>query len=219
MTIKRRSTTNLVVPQHLQLERPDMKKRFMYVYSAAYPGLEPVFMNKLWLSHFFPEIARDPTFGKDRKELRKYAEAFEKHSKAGLLKLKKVNSADDPHFVVAVPLAEFNRYDLGVYVTRLKMWFTAPLKSGSAPFNDSNTDHLAQILKDGAEAGGVQQEQVLASKVIPAIPGLDANGRAALTECFFGLRLVFSGGLAVVYADFKITKVVVQQSTTTERAM
>ena len=31
MANKLRSTTNLVVPAHLQLDRADMKKRFMYV--------------------------------------------------------------------------------------------------------------------------------------------------------------------------------------------
>src|SRR6185437_607768 len=104
MANKLRSTTNLVVPAHLQLDRADMKKRFMYVYSAAYPGLEPVFMNRLWLSHYFPQITKDPSFGKDRKGVRLYANAAEKYQKAGLLKLKKVNDPQDPHFVVAVPL-------------------------------------------------------------------------------------------------------------------
>lgn len=214
MTNKLRSTTNLVVPGHLQLEKADMKKRFMYIYSAAYPGLEPVFMNRLWLSSFFPQIVKDPTYGKDRKGIRKFAEAFEKYNKAGLLKLKKVNDPADPHFVVAVPLAEFNRFDLPAYVSRLGMWFT---KSGVEE-TDDNTNVLVEELKNTAQDSEVHQRDIMGKDAIARM-AIDANAKMALNECLFGLRLVYSGGLAVVYADFKITKGEAQQLTTTEWAM
>lgn len=214
MTNKLRSTTNLVVPGHLQLDKKDMKKRFMYIYSGSYPGLEPVFMNRLWLSHFFPQISSDPTFGKDRKGIRNYAQAAEKHMKAGLLKLKKVNDPADPHFVVAVPLAEFNRYDLPSYVGRLATWFT----KGTGESTDERVQLITEELKNSSQSDEIQQLQVPAAQVISKAH-LDVNAQLALKECLFGLRLVYSGGLAVVYADFKITKEEAQQLTTTEWPM
>jgi SNF2 family DNA or RNA helicase len=216
MTNKLRSTTNLVVPQHLRLKSADRRKRFMYVYTAAYPGLEPVFMNRLWLSHFFPQIASDPSFGKNRKGVRLYVQAAEKYSRAGLLKLKKVNDTTDPHFVVAVPLAEFNRYDLQNYVNQLKFWFTNG--KGDHSETDNRAQALTDALKSNAENPEVQQQQVLAAQIIPHL-GLDANSQLALKECFFGLRLQYVGGLAVVFADFKIAKDEAQQLTSTDWAM
>lgn len=213
MTNKLRSTTNLVVPEHLRLSKQDLKKRFMYIYSGAYPGLEPVFMNRLWMSYFFPDMVADPSFGKDRKGVRTYAQHAEKYQKAGLMKLKKINDPQDPHFVVAVPLAEFNRFDLDNYVRQIKFWFT----DGK---NDQNPEHQHAIQEElrNSNEDEVQQKQVMANEVISHLH-LDANSVLALKECFFGLRMVYSGGLAVVYADFKITKDEAQQLTTTDWAM
>ena len=211
MTTQLRSTTNLVVPEHLQLPRKELKSKFLYVYSAAYPGLEPVFMQRLWLSAFFPEIVSDPSFGKDRKGIRQFAQFAEKYMKAGLIKIKKVNDPNDPHFVVAVPLAEFSRYDVADYVRRLRLWFT----NGKGTDPEAATDAIAEELKRSSEANEVQQKQITADKVIPKL-GLDAKGQLELKECFFGLRLQYSGGLAVVFADFKISKAEAQQLTTTE---
>lgn len=211
MTLKLRSTTNLVVPKHLQLPRKELKSKFLYVYAAAYPGLEPVFMQRLWLSAFFPEIVKDPSFGKNRKGVRQYVQAAEKYQKAGLIKLKKVNDPNDPHFVVAVPLAEFNRYDVSEYVRRLRLWFT----DGKREEPENATQAIAEELKRSSEATEVQQRQIMASEIIPKL-GLDAKSQLELKECFFGLRLQYSGGLAVVFADFKISKAEAQQLTTTE---
>lgn len=211
MTTKLRSTTNLVVPKHLQLPRKELKSNFLYVYSAAYTGLEPVFMQRLWLASFFPEITRDPSFGKNRKGVRQYAQFAEKYQKAGMIKLKKVNDPEDPHFVVAVPLAEFSRYDVADYVRRLRLWFT----DGKGDDPEVTTNAIAEELKRTSEASQVQQRQVMASEVIPRL-GLDAKAQLELRECFFGLRLQYSGGLAVVFADFKISKAEAQQLTTTD---
>jgi hypothetical protein len=211
MTTQLRSTTNLVVPEHLQLPKKELKSKFLYVYSAAYPGLEPVFMQRLWLSAFFPEITNDPSFGKDRKGVRQFVQFAEKYMKAGLIKIKKVNDPGDQHFVVAVPLAEFSRYDVADYVRKLRLWFT----NGKGDEPEAATNAIAEELKRSSEANEVQQKQIMASEVIPRL-NLDARGQLELKECFFGLRLQYSGGLAVVFADFKISKAEAQQLTTTE---
>lgn len=209
-----RSTTNLVVDQHLQLDPPQMKQGFMYVYRGLYPGPEPVFMQKLWLSHFFPDIVQDPSFGKDRKALRNYTQFAEKYQQAGLLKIKKVNDPKDPHFVVAVPVFEAPIHSLQDRMYSMRKWFT----NVKTEHDLTPAEILQNELKNEAESGDLVQKQVMAAEIIPKM-GLDSNGTLALRECFFGVRVQYYGGLAVVFADFKIKKEEAQQLTSTEWLM
>jgi len=211
MTIQLRPTTNLVISPHLQLSRKELQAKFLYVYSKKYAGLAPVFMQKLWMSSVFPEIADDPSFGKDRGNIRKYAAVVEKTQKAGLLKLKKVNDPEDPHFIVAVPLAEFERHGVSVFMNRMRFWFTNG--KGEAP--DDKVAALADELKNTAQTPGIQQRQITAEHAIKAAK-FDAKTQLELKECLLGVRLQYTGGVAVIYADFKITKAEAQQLTSTE---
>lgn len=211
MTTQLRSTTNLVVPKHLQLPKADLKKGFMFIYGSHYVGLEPIFMQKLWLASIFPEIAKDPTFGKDRANVRKFAQYAEKYHKAGLIRLKKVNEDTDPHFVVAVPLADFKRFDVSLYMNQLRLWFT----NGKGESPDDKVAALSEELKNTSEEPGLQQRQIPADTVIAA-GGYDAKTQLELKECLLGLRLQYTGGVAVVFADFKIKKAEAEQLTSTE---
>ena len=211
MTNQLRATTNLVVPKHLQIPRAEMKKGFMYVYGGNYVGLEPIFMQRLWLSSVFPEITNDPSFGKDRAGIRKFAQYKEKFQKAGLIRLKKVNDEANPHFVVAVPLAEFDRYDVSMFVLRLRMWFT----NGKHESPDDKVAALSDELKNTAEDQEMQQRLITPEHAIKAA-NFDSRATMELKECLLGLRLQYTGGTAVIFADFKITKAEAQQLTSTE---
>jgi hypothetical protein len=191
-----------------------MKARFMFVYTGSYVGKQPIFMQKLWLSAMFPEIANDPSFGKDAQNLRKFVQHVEKFTTAGLMKLKKVNDSADPHFVLAVPLAEFDRYDVGTFMTRMRMWFTN--QKGESP--DDKIAALADELKNTAEAKGMQQRLIQPQKAIDAM-NVESKAKMELKDCLLGVRLQYSGGMAVVYADFKITKPEAEQLTSTEWAL
>lgn len=206
-----RAQTNLVVPKHLMLPKAELRKGFMFVYGGHYVGLEPVFMQRLWLSSVFPEIASDPTFGKDRAGVRKYSQFAEKYQKAGLIRLKKVNDDANPHFVVAVPLAEFDRYAVGAYVQKLRDWFT----KGKGAQPDEKIAALSDELKNTSQNQEVQQRVIPPEQAIKAT-NLDARSQLELKECLLGLRMQYSGGSAVIFADFKITKAEAQQLTSTE---
>lgn len=211
-----RSTTNLVVPENLQLPKTELKRGFLYVYNKGYKGLEPVFMNQLWLSVVVPEIVADKSFGKDRKMVRAFALHAEKNLKAGYLRLKKVNDPEDPHFVVAVPVAEFSRYGFSAYVSRLRTWFGSGDHDYEIP---ESAQRLADALSSTAEAREVQQQVIPAAKVLQAMPHLDAKEKAELEKTLLAVRLQYAGSEAVIFLDFKISKEVAQQLTTTEWMM
>lgn len=209
-----RSTTNLKVPEHLQLPRKELKSGFLYVYGKGYTGPEPVFMNSLWLSTFFPEIVKDPSFGKNRKGIRAWATFAEKTHPAGYLKLRKMNNPDDPHFVAAVPLATFNRHAVQETSARFRSWFT----DAKVHQSTDSAGALDQELKSNSESKDVQQKIVLGKEAIHNM-GVDGKAFAELESTLIALRLVYKGSLAVVFADFKISKEIAQQLTTTEWLM
>lgn len=62
-----RPTTNLVVPEHLALDRKALKSRFMFLYTKRYTGSPVVFMTRLWANTLFPSVARDSEFGKGKR--------------------------------------------------------------------------------------------------------------------------------------------------------
>lgn len=207
-----RSTTNLVVPKDVQLDRKELKSGFLYFYNKGYVGKEPIFMNRLWLASVFPEIANNPSFGKNPKGLRTWSAYAAKHTHAGFLSLKKVNDLQDPHFVVSVPLAEFNRYNVTEAFERYKMWFTEPAKTGDVYTNES-AESLQSRLKDGAESSNVLQQVIPAAEAINNAH-LDAKGRHELQQSLLRLRVAFKGSLVVIFADFKVTAPIAQQLTT-----
>lgn len=204
-----RATTNLVVPKDVELKGKDLKSGFLYVYNKGYTGNEVAFMNRLWMSVIFPEIADDPSFGKSTKGIREFLK--ENLTQAGFMKLKKV-SGNDPHFEISVPLAEFNRYDIVNVAEKYKEWFT----DGKSKVQSEGAAKLHSELNTQATAQTLMQKTYQAKDVINAIGNLDARGRAELTTCFRGIRLLYKGSLLVVFADFVISPAIAQQLTTTE---
>lgn len=206
-----RSTTNLVIPKDLQLDKIQMKEAFMYVYNKGYTGLEPVFINKLWMSTFMPGIANSPNFGKNRKNIREWATYASKNAFAGLMELKKVNDPSDPHFLARIPLATFNRYDAHTAYNRYNVWFTSTIAGDDA--DDAKND-LDRELRDTDEQ--MASRVVMGRQAIRNIKGIDAKALKNLDECLLDIRLTKKGNLAAVFADFKISAAEAQQLTTTE---
>lgn len=211
-----RATTNLVVPKHLQLPRSDMKKGFLYVYNKGYTGPEPVFIAKLWLSSVFPEVTNESSFGASNKNANKnlkgWASVAEKTMPAGLLSIKKINDAKDPHFEAAIPLARFDPRNLHGVATDYLFWFT----DYKNPPDVQSADRFSESLSDSADVPEVRQLMIPAAQVIKNMKGLDAKGQAELKQCLLRIRIEYKGPMAVVFADFKITKDIAQQLTTTE---
>lgn len=212
-----RPTTNLVIPPEVQLDKKQLKSGFLYIYGKAYKGLEPVFINKLWMSTFMPSIANSPSFGKNRKGIRAWSEYAAKHALAGMLTLKKVNDANDPHFIAKVPLFTFNRNDVAVAHNQLSFWFTDG-KSGDE--REEEVTNLNRELRDSSQP----REQVAGRKVmgiqaIRNVQGLDALAVTELNKTLLSISMEYKGGLAVVFAEFKIEGPIAQQLTTTEWPM
>ena len=201
-----RPTTNLVVPPHLKLDKAQLKDGFMYVYGKAYPGPEPVFMTRLWLSSFMPELAEDPTFGKNRKGMREWAKYQGKQLRAGYLKIKKVNDPKDPHFVVSVPLAEFNREAAQETFERYRQWFTTGKEMPADESAKGLHDELVNSPRDR-----VEQKVISAAQALNNMHWLDAKGKAALQRTLLGLRLTYVGSIALITVDFRISKEEAQQ--------
>ncbi len=215
-----RSTTNLVVPKHLQLPRARLKEGFLYVYGKGYTGPEPVFINRMWMSTFFPGIANSPSFGKNRKGLREWATYAAKHMRAGYLNIKKVNDPEHPHFLASIPLAEFNPHSVSTEADRLATWFLdGKTMSDALDANEEHVNKLAEHFSNTAADHEVKEMKVDGAKAIAAMNFLDANGHAQLKDTLMGLRLVHKGSVAVVFADFKISSDISQQLTTNEWMM
>src|SRR5882672_4855289 len=184
-----RPTTNLVVPSHLQLPKKELKQGFMYVYNKGYKGSEATFINSLWLSSFFPEIANNPTFGQNKKGIRLWAEHASKNLKAGYLRLQKVNDQQDPHFIASVPIAEFNRYGAIEAAQRYASWFTGAMASGIESANA-----LQDQLKTATDREEGPQARTIPGEIaIRNIANLDAVGRVELTKTLLNIRLSFMG--------------------------
>ncbi len=206
-----RATTNLVIPDHLQLPRTELKKNFMWLYNKGYTGPEPVMIARLWMSSVFPEVTDDPSFGKNSKGIRMWAQHAAKHLRAGYLKIQKVNDANDPHFVVSLPLADMNPHALQSVALQYRGWFT----DGKNVDNIESAEALTEQMKDTAEATEVKQRTIPAAEIIKNMKVLDAKGRAELSQCLLQIRIAIKGSVAVVFADFKISQAEAQQLTTT----
>lgn len=212
-----RATTNLVVPKDLQLDKKKMKSGFMYVYNKGYKGLEPLFINKLWLPTFFKGIAENPSYGKNRKGIKQWSEYAAKHAMAGLMTLKKVNDPQDPHFIASLPLTTFGRHNVGAIYSQYEYWFT---DGKSSENRDEVVQNLTRELSDtSAPADKIAGRRVIGTQAIDNIPGLDPLAKKELLETLLSISLIFKGDTAVVVADFKISKEIAQQLTTTEWMM
>lgn len=207
-----RATTNLIVGRNLQLDKHQMKQGFMYVYNKGYTGLEPVFMNRLWMATFMPMIAAEPTFGDNRKQIREWASYASKNAFAGLIDIKKVNDPANPHFVARIPLATFNRNDTVLAYSMYQRWFNGSFVEES---HFVSRDALEAELRNSESTTEAYVRSVNAAEVIRNMQ-LDPRGASNLTQCLLGLRLVAQNNLAVVYADFRISPAEAQQLTTTE---
>jgi len=212
-----RPTTNLVVPESLQLDKKALQSGFFYIYRKLYAGPEVVFMTKLWTCSLLPSIGNDARLGSVRKGIKEAQKTMMKQTPAGYLSIKKVMGAN-PYFTVSVPLFAFNKNSMSGINTFLYDFLLGGIygKEPLAQSEDNMRDQ--QELRERLTADNPSTllfTEVPASKVISNIQGLDARAKVALTECLDKVRVQTKGGLAVIYADFKITKEEAQQMTST----
>jgi len=211
-----RPTTNLVIPQHLMLPKEDLKKGFMYIYSAAYKGSETAFMTGLWAAPLFPSVYKDPRFGKIK--MRAAAEQLYKRTPAGYLKVRKVLDSNNPHFAVSVPLMVFTKHGVGSVADFLTQWmlgFAHAKKAQEQPegLNDqvfALQDELKEFVKE------TQAQKVIPTQKVIDAMGLDAMGANSLKQCLSGIAVRVQGNLVIVFADFVISKAEAQQLTVTD---
>lgn len=214
-----RPTTNLIVPPHLMMPKKALKEKFLYVYTGAYSGAPTAFMTKLWAAPFFPSVTNDAKFGKIKPRLA--ADALGKRMPSGYLRVKKIMDSKDPHFIASVPLFTFIRHSPSFPLEFLRSFLLgeAHAKKESEPTAQTiqeSRDFVENISDFNATSKDRIDDQIIpTSKVIESMR-LDALGAAALQACLLKVRIQTKGNLAVIFADFKITKEEAQQLTTTE---
>ena len=210
-----RPTTNLIVPQELMLGRQEQKQKFLYVYTGAYKGSPTTFMTKLWASVLFPSVINDPKFGSARPRFT--ADELSKVMPAGYLKVQKIKDPKEPYFLASVPLFSFMRNSTGGISNFLngvmRNWRSA--KQEPTP----EEEHLQELrdmqdLMGGDTMAQFGDEVIPAQRVIEAMK-LDNIGTLALQQTLRQVRIQTKGSLAVIFADFKISKEEAQQLTTT----
>lgn len=214
-----RPTTNLIIPPGLTLPRKELKQNFMYVYTGAYTGTGSSFMTRLWASSFFPSITNSPKFGKLRP--RAVADGLAKELPENFLRLKKVDTPNDPHFVVSVPLYQFASHS-----SERTLRFLMDLFMGqrwSKTLIENTAEQLNEVKEWNQQAADTPKDQ-LTERTLPASHvinnmHLDAVGSEALRQCLLQVRIQSKGLYNVVFADFKIRKEEAQQLTTTEWSM
>ena len=212
-----RPTTNLVVPETLQLDKAALQSKFFYIYRKLYREPEVVFLTKLWACPLLPSIGNDARMGVARKGIREAQKTMMKSTPAGYLSIKKV-MGDDPYFRVSVPLFAFNKNSSSglnqfLYDQLLGgAYEKVPLTQSADNMQDSQ--NLREMIKQDNPA--VPSNIIIpVAKVIDSINVLDAKTRVVLQECLLNIRVQTKGGLAVIFADFKITKEEAQQLTST----
>jgi hypothetical protein len=213
-----RPTSNLVVPESLQLDKDKLKSGFFYVYRKLYTGPEVIFMTKLWTCALLPSIGNDKRMGSVRKGIKEAQKIMMRQTPAGYLSIKKV-MGDEPYFRVSVPLFAFNKQSMSGVGTFLhdQLLGGAYEKSAVDPTEDHmrDTQELQERLKNEGDPAVPLSITIPGPRVLSSINGLDARARASLQTCLEGIRVQTKGGLAVVFADFRITKEEAQQMTST----
>lgn len=213
-----RPTSNLVVPESLQLDKKALQSNFFYIYRKLYAGPEVVFMTKLWTCSLLPSIGNDSRMGSVRKGIREATKSMMNRTPAGYLSIKKVMGTN-PYFRVSVPLFAFNKHSMSGFDEFLtnqllgEAYAKTPLAPSAANMQD--TQEFQERLKDEGDPTIPMSVQIPAQRVISSINGLDARAKVALQSCLEGVRVQTKGGLAVIFADFKITKEEAQQMTST----
>jgi len=212
-----RPTTNLVVPESLQLDKKAIQRNFFYIYRALYSGPEVLFMTKLWACSLLPSIGNDKRLGSVRGGTRKASKFIMDSTPAGYLSIKKVMGAD-PYFSVSVPLFAFNKNSQAglssLLESNLLGYAFAKSQPESEPGHKQDMNDLQQRLKtDNAQVAS--DITFMPDKVIANINGLDPRAKAALQSCLQAVQVRMKGGLAVVFGIFKITKEEAQQLTST----
>jgi hypothetical protein len=212
-----RPTTNLVVPESLQLDENAIQSNFFYIYRALYKGPEILFMTKLWACSILPAIGNDKRLGSVSSGIRKATKFMMDSTPAGYLSIKKVLGAN-PYFRVSVPLFAFNKNSQAglssLLESNLLGYAFAKEVPESTPEHGQDMSELQQRLK-------TDNTQITSGFSIPGagaianINGLDPRAKAALQSCLESVRVQTKGGLAVIFADFKITKEEAQQLTST----
>lgn len=221
-----RPTTNLIVPEHLQLDKGLLKSGFLYVYNHGYTGLAPIFMTKLWASTIFPSLVNDPSFGTNRKGVKQAFTYLTGNLPKGYLSIRKVMDAK-PYFVVSVPVFKFNSSSSVEVAKFLWHWFNGKAifsgKKGAdwTPVPDLMDETVAENLRlmnalhDGVEPGSIRNVTYSGQQVIANVKGLDANGRKQLEETLMQMRIQSKGSFGMVFLDFKMSAEIAQQLTST----
>lgn len=206
-----RKTTNLVVPEDLKLSRAEAKSGFMYIYRGGYRQPGPLFMARLWAAVMLPTIERDPSFGKDNKSFRTFAEKIREQTPAGYLQVKKV-IGQDPHFEISVPLCSFSAYSFSAMATFLGT-ICKNLDSGVM----ADAEHVKNTLVGPIEAnkGEVVASVYTKEQIITAVSGINSDAKLALGECLINITVKSLGSHSVVFLNLRIEKNQAQQLTTT----
>jgi hypothetical protein len=213
-----RPTSNLVVPESLQLDKKGLQSGFFYVYRKLYSGPEVLFMTKLWACPLLPSIGNDKRFGVARKGIKDAQKLMMKQTPAGYLSIKKIMGAD-PYFQVSVPLFAFNKNNPGAGLSNLLHNKLLGSEYEKTPI-DPSVDHVSDAMEfqSRLKSDNIQVPtgfMMPAAGVINSIDGLDARTRTMLQQCLLQVRVQTKGSLAVIFADFKITKEEAQQMTST----
>ncbi|QBQ74468.1 helicase [Burkholderia phage BcepSauron] len=212
-----RPTTNLVVPEHLALDRKALKSRFMCMYTKRYTGSPTVFVTKLWANTLFPSVARDPEFGKGKRKMH-LVEIPGRAVNANYLRVKVqrelgyVECAVPVYaFPVAAPESGF-RFLFENFIRRSR--------DGEPP--RATVAHTADIerLRAMLEARTPEQPDLVwpVDRVLREAHHVPEPIAAQIRQCLYRLRISTKGSLAVAFLDFRITKAEAQQMTTTEWA-
>jgi len=213
-----RPTTNLVVPESLQLDKYKLKSGFFYIYRKLYAGSEMTFMTKLWACPFLPSIGNDKRFGSVRKGVKDAQQTLKKQMASGYLSVTKIMGAD-PYFQVSLPLFAFAKTNPSASLSLLlheQLLGSAYGGEPVAPSVDQVSDMMEFQSRLHTDNNQVATNLTIpAEQVISSIEGLDARSRAMLHQCLLQVRIQSKSGLAVVFADFKITKEEAQQMTST----
>lgn len=209
-----RPTTNLVVPEHLALDKKALKSRFMFLYNKGFAGSSVVYLTRLWANVLFPSVAQDPAFGVGKKKA-KLADIPASAVPSSYLRVR-VNRQEQ--FVeCSVPVYSFpiNSPNEGfkfLYEKFIKYVHGAPPRA--------TTTHIADIerLRSMLEARTEENPELIfhVSQVLRASPSLGENAVVQLRNCLRQMRITTKGNLAVVFLDFSITRAEAQQLTTTE---
>src|ERR1700682_1375945 len=217
MTRTLRPTSNLVVPEHFQLDKKALQSKFFYIYRALYNMSETVFMTKLWACSLIPQIGNDKRLGSVRKGVKEARRFRTQKTAYGYLSIKKVMGLN-PYFTVSVPLFSFNKTSRASLDQFLHDYLLGSLYDGQDTKPSAEYVQEISTLQERlkTETGTTANIVISAAQVINNFQGLDARTRAALQSCLEQIRIQTKGNLAVIFADFKITKEEAQQLTSTQ---